>query len=411
MWVNGITVSELMDASLPSHYEMVRRIRATLVEWSPTVFIGFNSFNFDEHFLRQAFYKTLYPPYLTNTKGNSRCDALRLIQRASVFAPDAIVWPRTEEDRRSYKLDQIAPANGFDHQDAHDALADVRATIHICRILRNRAPHLWWSEIRLGRKLAVLDFVETHSVFSFSEFYWGRCYSSIVTEIGRGRENDNDIYVFSLAVNPQHLAGLGEAGLRLRLDQRPKAVRRLRANAGPILSSVEQAPDFAQGLAVGLDELRRRAAFLQSNADLRTRLISAFEANRGPHKQSPLVEEQIYDGFFSDADQRLMTSFHDAPWPDRLSIIGQFGDARLRKLGYQLVHSERPDLLEQTTRRLHDDRVGRRLLGLDHDPRWLTLREAIQQADNILESSDAPHIRDHREFLRWRLAGAKRHAF
>ena len=132
-------------------------------------------------------------------------------------------------------------------------------------------------------------------------------------------------------------------------------------NAVPLLSAIEQAPSFAEGLAVGLDELRRRAAFLHSNAGLRARLISAYEANREPREPSPHVEEQLYDGFFTDTDYRLMNSFHEAPWPDRLAIIDQFEDARLRELGYRLVHDERPDLLDPAVRHRHDDRVARRL--------------------------------------------------
>ena len=32
----------------------------------------------------------------------------------------------------------MAPANGFDHSDAHDALADVEATIFILSLIRER---------------------------------------------------------------------------------------------------------------------------------------------------------------------------------------------------------------------------------------------------------------------------------
>jgi exonuclease I len=101
-------------------------------------------------------------------------------------------------------------------------------------------------------------------------------------------------------------------------------VRRIRVNAVPLLSPIQQAPSFAEGLAVGLDELRPRAAFLHNNAGLRARLISAYDANREPRERSPHVEEQLYDSFFTDADHRLMNSFHEAPWPDRLAIIDQF---------------------------------------------------------------------------------------
>jgi hypothetical protein len=39
---------------------------------------------------------------------------------------------------------------------------------------------------------------------------------------------------------------------------------------------------------------------------------------------------------------------------------------------------------------------------------WRTLREAVQEANTILEGSDLPQILDHREFLQRRLAEAMR---
>jgi hypothetical protein len=56
----------------------------------------------------------------------------------------------------------------------------------------------------------------------------------------------------------------------------------------------------------------------------------------------------------------------------------------------------------------NDDRIARHLLGLDYAVGWLTLRDAIQQANNILEDTDLPHIREHRDFLQRRLAEAMR---
>lgn len=410
MQVNGLTVHQLTDPTLPSHYAMVRQIRQKLLSWSPAVFVGFNSLHFDEHLLRQALYKTLHPPYLTNTGGNSRADAMRLVQASTVFAPNALRVPGSEGNQKTYKLDQLAPANGFDHEDAHDALADVRATIHLCRVLQDRAPQLWSSAIRLCRKSEVIDFVMTEPVFFLTDFLWGRCYSWVVSMVGHDDSNDNHIYVANLAVDPRALAGLSEPALRLRVGQRPKPIRRIRANAAPILSVIteEQTAVFGETIEVGVDELRRRAAFLESNAGLRAGLIAAFEVSREARERSPHVEEQIYDDFFTDADHRLMNSFHEAAWPDRIAIIEHFKDERLRELGYQLVHCERPDLLDDTVRRRHDNRIARYLLGLDNAVGWLTLREAIQQANDILADADPPHIREHREFLQRRLAEAMR---
>ena len=87
MLVTGIGPSQFANPELPSHYQMVRAIKAKLDEWTPSVFIGHNSLSFDEHLLRQAFYKTLHAPYLTNTNNNCRSDSLRMFQSLHLYAP------------------------------------------------------------------------------------------------------------------------------------------------------------------------------------------------------------------------------------------------------------------------------------------------------------------------------------
>ena len=67
---NGLPIARLCDPTLPSHYEMVCRIRRRLLEWSPAIFAGFNSIGFDEHMLRHALFQSLHDPYLTSTPGN-----------------------------------------------------------------------------------------------------------------------------------------------------------------------------------------------------------------------------------------------------------------------------------------------------------------------------------------------------
>ena len=136
---NGIGVDQLTDPSLPSHYEMVRAIRARLEEWSPALFIGHNSISFDEHLLRQALYQTLHPPYLTNTHGNGRLDSLAVLRAASFLEPAVLTVPAGEKGRPTFSLDRLAPANGFAHEAAHDAMGDTEATLYLCRLVRERA--------------------------------------------------------------------------------------------------------------------------------------------------------------------------------------------------------------------------------------------------------------------------------
>ncbi|HWZ95139.1 MAG TPA: exonuclease domain-containing protein [Opitutaceae bacterium] len=405
MSVTGAKVSQLTDPSFPSHYEMVRAIRAKLLSWSPALFTGWNSIKFDENLIRQALYKTLHNPYLTNSVGNSRSDIMRIVQACSLFAPDALSFPTDDNGQTVFKLDQIAPANGFIHDRAHDAMGDVEATIFLCRLLIEKAPHIWSSFMRFSTKAAVSDYITNEPVFCTSDFYFGRPYSYIVTTIGQNQENDAEWYVYDLSVDPESLLSFSVAQLTARIAQSPKPVRRVKSNAAPMLFPAEDAPVICKGRECGLEELERRAAMLQKDVTLRQRLISALESQKEGYPPSAHIEKQIYDGFVEKPDAILMDSFHEVAWPERHAIVEKFQDPRLKTIGRQLIHLERPDLLDKSTCRKHDLAAAKRLLGQGEDIPWLTLPKALEQLEEMLEGASGPELellREHEQYLRKR---------
>ncbi len=409
MRVTRVEAAKLVDLSLPTHYEMTCRIRDRLLAWSPALFIGYNSLQFDEHLLRQAFYKNLHPPYLTNTNGNSRSDALRIVQAASLFAPDALRFPVGDEGELVFKLDRVAPLNGFVHKNAHDALADVEAMIFLCRRLIEKAPDLWSAFMRFGQKAAVCDHIEAEPIFCLSDFYFGRPYSWPVTIIGSNPDNNAEFYAYNLAIEPQALAELPDEDLNLRLGISPKPIRRLRANACPIIMPWEHAPSIANPTLLGDDELVRRAEFLHDNSDFRERLITGFQSARDEPPPSPYLEGQLYDGFFPRDDEALAQQFHAVPWDARPGIVAAFKDRRLKKIGQRLLYLERPDLLAPAERVQYERAIASRIAREDLDAPWLTLPKAIAELDNLIVDADAADVaflREHRIHLAERMAGA-----
>ena len=403
MRVTGVTVSQLLDPALPSHYEMIHLVREKFLEWSPALFIGYNSLEYDEHLLRQAFFKTLRPPYLTNMQGNGRSDVLRMVQAASLFAPDAIVIPSLG-GRPSFKLDRVAPANGFNHENAHDALADVRATIHLCRLLIEQAPDIWSAFMRFSQKAAVIDHVNSEEVFCLADFYFGKPYAWLVTAIGANPENPGDLYVYDLQVDPETLVGISDDALVARLKRSPKPIRRVRSNGSPMIAAIEDAPEIAEALSLGFEEVSRRAAFLRDNTEFKERLLASFQATREEKEPSPYVEEQIYDGFIEGQDAQLMEQFHTLPWEQRLAVLDRFADERLKISARNLIHAERPDILDENVRLELDRLRARRVLGLDGDVPWLTLPKAIEQADDLLSAADSDEadrvlLGEHKAYL------------
>ena len=173
MCVTGVSVEQLLDPGAPSHFEMCKRIHEVMSGWSPATIVGYNSISFDEELLRRAFYASLQPIYLTNTGGNSRLDVLTLAAAVYAFQPTALNWPINEKGRVSFKLDRLAPANGSSHENAHDALADVLATIHLARLIKDRAPVVWNAAMAYRTKVAAADYVENQPVFVATRLRFG----------------------------------------------------------------------------------------------------------------------------------------------------------------------------------------------------------------------------------------------
>ena len=409
MRVTGVTVEQLVDPSLPTHYQMVRAIRAKLTEWSPAIFIGHNSLGFDEHLLRQALYKTLHAPYLTNTNGNCRTDSLRMIQAVARFAPDALNIPVDVRGKQVFKLDRLAPANGFDHSAAHDAMADVEATIYMCRLIAEREPEHWSRFVRFAQKAAVTDFALEEDVFVLTDFYFARPYSWMVTAIGANPENGSEMFVLDLANDPDDLAALGDEDLAGVLAQNPKPLRGMRTNAGPIIMPYEDAPEDMRDALPGLDELRRRAARIKGDAALCERLITARLASREEREPSEHVEEQIYDGFASYGDNALMDQFHTLEWPQRVPLIGRLADGRLRALGQRLLYVEAPELMDNAAHHDYDAAIARRLMAADGEMPWLTYPQALAEIEDMIAAADGDEavlLAGHRDYLRERAAWA-----
>ena len=385
--VTGISVEQLTDPGLPSHYDMMQTIKAKLDAWSPAVFIGHNSMRFDEHLLRQAFYKTLHDPYLTNTNGNCRLDSLPILQAVNFFQPRTLSVPVNKRNQPTFSLAHIAPLNGFRHDAAHDAMGDTEATLHLCRLVRKRAEGYWSNFVRFAPKATVLDFVEANDVFSFTDVFFGRAYSWMVTALGPNPDYDSEVFVFDLSNDPEAFAALADDDLSARLAASPKPVRRLRANAGPCILPCEDVPAPVRMRMPGTDDIRHRAAWIRGNEAFAQRLIAAMVGAREAKESSVHVEEQIYDDFTGYEDQAVMAEFHEAAWSGRPDLLDRLSDARLKVLGERLLFIEAPETMPAHDRSRYEADLAGRLMADEGTIPWRTLLQAIRETDALLAGS------------------------
>jgi exodeoxyribonuclease-1 len=153
-------------------------------------------------------------------------------------------------------------------------------------------------------------------------------------------------------------------------------------------------------LGINKDEMERRARLISETDDFQTCVGDAISNRYPPEEPSAFVEERIYDGFPSRADELLMQRFHQVHWEQRAEILGQINDLRIRELGYRLVHTERPNVLPAEKRAELDAWCGQRLRPNIEVP-WLTIAAALDEAEKLLaeKSGDKDLVVEVRAWL------------
>lgn len=407
--VTGMSLDRLLDAKLPSHHDFICQCYAKLTEWSPATFVGYNTLRFDEPLLRQAFYQNLKPVYLTNTNGNSRQDVLPLIRAANSLAPGSFAIPRNEDGKPAFKLDRLAPANGFKDHEAHDALGDVLATIHLAKLIKDRSPDVWRRSLDFCNRAGVEQFVETNECFFLVDTVRNDGAGYIVAPIGTPRHRDRQVICLSLDIDLAELDAMDDDELGRWSRRSPPPIRRFRTNAAPHLLSIDEVPSHLWG-DMSARKARARARRYIQNTALQQR-IAALVADAEPEYDTPTnVEEQIYEGFYSAADARLLDRFHAAPWPQRWEITRQFEDKRLQQLARRLIFTESPENLPPASRASMARKMAARMLGEGKTGDWTCIPTAMKELRERWHEADEDQralLKPLRVYLRERKRWAK----
>lgn len=388
MHVTGLPIDQLLDVSLPSHYEMVTEIRRILESWSPALFIGFNSLSFDEEFLRQAFYLCLYNPYLTNTQGNARADVLNLCRMTAALRPDVIKPANGKDGRAIFKLKPLAEANGITVPMSHSAIADVSTTLALCQLIKNLAPDIWSQFLKFSKKATVESFITDEEAFVVSEIVGNQYRTRVVTRIGRHSEQRARHYCLDVDTDLDTLRAMSDDDLVNLCKSAARPIVTVRANVAPTLWALFEATQEHLAPFEDEAEVLARVERIREDRDFLERLRSVAQSAEPDYPPSPHVEEQIYGHPFpSRHDEHLMCEFHASSWEERAAMVRKFGDARYRRLALRLIYFERPDLLSTKHLTAVGDAMRKRLMfAPDAEVPWRSIPAAKQCLKALLET-------------------------
>jgi exodeoxyribonuclease-1 len=238
MAVTGVTPADLEDPGLPSWFDFSHQISALIKRWAPATWTGYNSIAFDEEFLRQSFYQNLHPNiYQTQFNHNDRLDLMKVIYAIWDRAPGTLEWPLDDNGRVSFKLDRLAPANGFTAHNAHDALGDVEATIHMATLIRDRAPAVWARCLRNRDKHEVASILQSgHPVHLIERFGAAPPRSFMCVYAGTNPQNKNAMGMLDLdTCNAAEIVDADDEALVAAVSGSPKLIRSVSINKVPDL--------------------------------------------------------------------------------------------------------------------------------------------------------------------------------
>ena len=312
--VTGITPGVLEDKGL-GEAEFMTRTHAQLAQ-PGTCGAGYNTLRFDDEVTRYSLYRNFFDPYAREWQGgNSRWDLIDVVRAAYALRPEGIVWPE-EDGRVTLKLERLTAANGIDHGQAHDALSDVRATIALARLIREKQPKLYDWLFQLRTKQRVLDQVRLLQpmVHISGRFSAARHYIGVVLPLAWHPKNRNALMVYDLHFDPQPLMDLEAESLRALLytrreelaeGQLPIGLKLIHVNRCPVVAplTVVRAQD-QQRLQLDMADYQARARVLTEAQEVWQQKLNVIYA-REDFTPSEDPEQQLYDGFLGDRDRRL----------------------------------------------------------------------------------------------------------
>ena len=357
--VTGIT-PQLADRQGVIEAEFAARINEELA-LPGTCGAGYNSIRFDDEFTRNLLYRNFYDPYEREYKNeNARWDIIDLARMCYALRPQGIEWPRRENLTPSFRLEDLAAANGLAHEHAHDALSDVHATIAFARLLRTRQPRLWDFYFALRRKqraFELLDYIHRTPVLHVSSRYPAeRGCLAIVAPLALHPQRATSVIVYDLGIDPTPMLELeaDEIADRLFTPQAdlPEGVARIplkavHANKSPALAPLSALKDVDTA-RIGLDPDRCMAhlQLLHNAPDLAEKLRQVFTSPRDERGASD-PELSIYAGFASDADKRQFGEVRRTPAVELGKRDFGFRDPRYTELLFRYRARNWPNTLTQ----------------------------------------------------------------
>lgn len=365
--VTGITPQKALDEGM-CEADFFKEISKEFSQ-PGTCGVGYNSLRFDDEFTRYGFYRNFIDPYAREWQnGNSRWDLIDVVRLTRALRPEGIEWPEREPGVPSFRLEILTAANGIAHEEAHDALSDVYATIEMAKLVKTHQPKLFDFCLNLRNKVEAakyLDVNQARPVLHVSRMIPASlgCISPVLP-VAAHPTNKNSVIVYDLRHDPSDLLNLDideiEARLFVASDELPEgseriALKEVHINKAPVLSPMTTLTEAAA------DEWHIDTRLVHEYAQLiiaehnrlQQKLLTLFSKKQFAAETDP--DAMLYDGFIKLQDRKTCDQVLTTEPKNLQALQAVFNDPRLPELLFRYRARNWPETLSKAEFRQWSD--------------------------------------------------------
>lgn len=354
--VNGLTPDYCLKHGI-SEPEFAHRILQAFGK--NTCILGYNNLRFDDEFTRYLFYRNFISPYAYSyLNGNSRWDLIDLVRACYALRPEGFNWPKNNQDKVSFSLENLSRENNLTHEKPHDALSDVFSTIALAKFIKEKQPKIFNYYFTNRKKEPLRNLINTimypaqattrppimvhvSRMFEVTEHH---CLN-LVFPLGWHPNRKDVLITIKLNEEIEDLLHLSVELLHERIYTSHEELRKNNLSPIPLkLVNLSRCP-FLAPISVLLPEnierlkldlptcLQKAEKIKQNQQNLNQKLQHLYSIPRKPlPENSPYlnVECRLYDSFIKPDDEKKFPEILNAKAEDLAKLI--FIDPRLNQL-------------------------------------------------------------------------------
>lgn len=349
-----------------------------------TCILGYNNIRFDDEVTRFLFYRNFYDPYAYSWKnGNSRWDLLDVVRATFALRPEGINWPINSDDLPSFKLELLTKANNISHENAHDAMSDVYATIALMKLIKEKQPKLFnylydnRDKNRLSNMIDIDNLVPLTHVSGMFGAWRGN--TSWIVPLAWHPTNKNAVICCDLAGDISTLEELNVEDMKIRLytpksqlsdSEPPLPIKVIHLNKCPIIAPAKTlSPENASRLNIDREHCLKNLQKLKTHPDISELKQKAFQlfVQTKEFESDGDVDTMLYSGFFSQSDKTLFEQIINSSPKQLVAIQVESKDKRIEELYFRYKAKNFPETLS-----------------LEEQHRWLEHRKQSLTHEKIL---------------------------